>query len=106
MVRVPYVERLATAQTEEDDPYKIDQWNRQHNERLDDGPPDGMGGRVEMRKDCQNREEIPNQVAAAIAQKRAGTREIPGQKPQQGPASEECQDGNQVLPVVTRHASG
>src|SRR5206468_11769607 len=59
---------------------QIDQRHGEDEQRLENGEHLRIFPRVEVRKDRQHGEQIADQVAAGVAQKSAGLREIIGQR--------------------------
>ena len=80
MICVAVVKGQAVAGAPGNDPQQIEQGNGQHDERDHHRPMTGMTRAVEVRQNCQDRQEIANQVAARIAEKGARLREIVRQK--------------------------
>src|ERR1051326_813835 len=99
VISVPQIKWPAGPPAQPHDPRHVQQRERQREQRDQHGPGAGMMWIVEMRQNGHHSQEIPNQVAAGIAQEGASSGKIVRQETQQRTTAQEGEDCHQVLPI-------
>ncbi len=89
MVGVADIKRLAAPPAQKHDANQVRQRNGEHQQRFQHGPRVRVLPRVKVRQNCHYREQVADQMAAGVAQKRAGLRKIVRQETQQRAARPE-----------------
>ena len=99
MIGVADPERFFVERAEQADLREVEQGNRQHEQRREHGERTRILLRVKMRQDGHDCEQVADEVAAGVAEKRAGVRKIPRQKSDQRAAHEKARDGDEIFAV-------
>src|SRR6516165_1198123 len=97
MVGVAEPKRFFLQSAEQRDLHKIKQRNSQHQQWRQHGEAMGMPLVVKMRQDGHHGEEITDEMAAGVAEKRARVGEIPWQKSGERATHEKSGDGDEVF---------
>jgi hypothetical protein len=85
MIGVADPERFLVQRAEQADLREVKQGNRQHQQRREHGPAMRILLGVKVRQDGHHREQVADEVAAGVAEKRAGVGKFHGRKPTSAP---------------------
>ena len=99
MIGVADPERFFVQRAEQADLREVKQGNRQHEQRREHGERTRILLGVKMRQNRHHREQIADEMAAGVAEKRAGVRKIPRQKTDERAAHQKAGDGDEIFAV-------
>ena len=99
VIRVADVKWFAHSPAQNDDPREIAQRDREHQQRRDHRPRARVEFAVEVRQNGQHGEQIADEMAAGVAEKRAGVGKIVRQKTHQRAAGKKGDERDQILAV-------